>query len=107
MQLFRARTDPGEVLAIDIGGTKMAIGLVSGGGEVRWSTRAPTPPGGTSAELWSLLVALVGAVPSDASPLGCGVGCGGPMSPNGDLVSPLNIPGWRDFPLRARLAELT
>jgi glucokinase len=29
------------------------------------------------------------------------------MSPNGDLVSPLNIPGWRDFPLRARLAELT
>jgi len=36
----------------------------------------------------------------------CGVGCGGPMSPGGDEVSPLNIPGWRDFPLRSRLAEL-
>ena len=37
----------------------------------------------------------------------CGVGCGGPMSPGGETVSPLNIAGWRDFPLRARLRELT
>lgn len=29
------------------------------------------------------------------------------MSPGGELVSPLNIPGWRDFPLRARLAAHT
>jgi glucokinase len=29
------------------------------------------------------------------------------MTRNGELVSPLNIPGWRDFPLRSRLAELT
>lgn len=33
----------------------------------------------------------------------CGVGCGGPMA--GDLVSPLNIPAWRGFPLRQRLAS--
>jgi glucokinase len=107
MQQFRARNYPGEVLAIDIGGTKMAIGLVSGDGKLRWSTRALTPPGGTSAELWGSLAALVAAVPAEARPVGCGVGCGGPMSRYGDLVSPLNIPGWRDFPLRARLAELT
>src|SRR5207248_7729092 len=35
------------------------------------------------------------------------VGCGGPMAPGGEAVSPLNIPAWRDFPLRRRLAELT
>jgi glucokinase len=29
------------------------------------------------------------------------------MSVGGDLVSPLNIPGWRDFPLKARLGDLT
>lgn len=29
------------------------------------------------------------------------------MSPGGREVSPLNIPGWRDFPLRRRLEELT
>ena len=37
----------------------------------------------------------------------CGAGCGGPMTPGGDEVSPLNIPAWRSFPLRARLAGLT
>ena len=29
------------------------------------------------------------------------------MSPQGESVSPLNIPGWRCFPLRSRLSELT
>ena len=29
------------------------------------------------------------------------------MSQRGELVSPLNIPAWRGFPLRQRLAELT
>jgi glucokinase len=36
-----------------------------------------------------------------------GVGVGGPMAPGGEEVSPLNIPGWRDFPLRGQLAALT
>jgi glucokinase len=37
----------------------------------------------------------------------CGVGCGGPMTAGGETVSPLNIPVWRDFPLRSRLARAT
>jgi glucokinase len=37
--------------------------------------------------------------------IACGVGSGGPMTRGGESVSPLNIPGWRGFPLRARLAE--
>ena len=40
------------------------------------------------------------------TPVVCGVGCGGPMTRGGETVSPLNIPAWRDFPLRGRLAEL-
>ena len=35
----------------------------------------------------------------------CGVGCGGPMAPYGEEVSPLNIPAWRGFALRRRLDE--
>ena len=31
----------------------------------------------------------------------CGVGCGGPMTPGGEAVSPLNIPGWRGLPAAA------
>src|SRR5207302_860515 len=42
-----------------------------------------------------------------AVPVVCGVGCGGPMTAGGEAVSPLNIPAWRGFPLRRRLAELT
>jgi len=50
---------------------------------------------------------LLAEVSGNASPVVCGVGCGGPMTAGGEEVSPLNIPGWRGFPLRARLRELT
>ena len=36
---------------------------------------------------------------------GCGVGSAGPMSHNGEEISPLNIPQWRNFPLRSKLSE--
>ena len=36
---------------------------------------------------------------------GVGAGCGGPMEWPAGLVSPLNMPAWRSFPLRARLRE--
>ena len=36
-----------------------------------------------------------------------GVGSAGPITRNCETVSPVNIPAWREFPLRARLAELT
>ena len=97
----------GQVLAVDIGGTKMAVAVVSATGSVLWQTRAPTPPAGDSDRLWSTVVSLVESVPGGFEPMACGVGSGGPMSQGGGLVSPLNIPGWREFPLRSRLAELT
>ena len=50
---------------------------------------------------------MLAEVSGNASPVVCGVGCGGPMTAGGEEVSPLNIPGWRGFPLRARLRELT
>ncbi len=43
----------------------------------------------------------------DGRVLACGVGCGGPMTGHGERVSPLNIAGWREFPLRERLTALT
>ena len=95
----------GTYLAIDIGGTKQAVGIVDDGGHVVARTERPTD----RAEPWPGLAALVSATLDGVSapPIAVGVGCGGPMSAGGDLVSPLNIPGWRDFPLRPRLAELT
>lgn len=95
-----------NVLAVDVGGTKMEIALVNDAGTVGWRSATPTPAGASASALWSALAALVETAPvADAG--ACGVGVGGPMRDHGELISPLNIPGWRDFPLRRRLASLT
>jgi len=99
----------GVALAVDIGGTKVAAALVdAGGGVVPTSAQSiPTPREPDPDRLFAALARLVDAV-VDASAYEldvCGVGCGGPMELGGATVSPLNIPGWRGFPLRSRLAE--
>jgi glucokinase len=94
-------------LAIDIGGTKMAAGLVTSDGDLVASATSPTPPGADAETLFSVVLALVDAVGGDGEVAVCGVGCGGPMARGGEEVSPLNIPAWRRFPLRRRLADAT
>ena len=98
-----------DVLALDIGGTKMAAAMVDADGRVSSLRRLPTPHGSDPEPLWRTVTALLDDVVADAgsTPAGVGVGCSGPMSwPAGD-VSPLNIPAWRGFPLRRRLARRT
>ena len=95
-----------RALAVDIGGTKLAAGLVDEAGKVLASASAPS--GADSADgLFEVLVGLIEGVLGDAGAAVCGVGCGGPMTAGGEEVSPLNIAVWRDFPLRTRLAEAT
>lgn len=101
------REGEGTVLGVDIGGTKMAAGVVSATGDLLWQARCPTPDTAGAEELWSVVESLVSSVPQRFTPVACGVGTGGPMSPGGEHISPLNIPGWRDFPLRSRLEGLT
>jgi glucokinase len=116
-------------LAVDIGGTKMAVGLVTGEGVLLHRKQVPTRAGGPAAghggpvpvvdsghpdpaeALWgdveSLIGEVLGQVDGGDRVVVCGAGCGGPMSPGGGVVSPLNIPAWRGFPLRAALARST
>ena len=99
-------------LAVDIGGTKLACGLVTEAGELEQRTQVPTDATSSSGEeLWYHLAGMVSEMLSHVGAGNrltvCGVGCGGPMSPGGEEVSPLNITGWRSFPLRRRMAELT
>jgi glucokinase len=96
-----------EVVALDIGGTKLAAALVSPTGEIsRHLQRATgTAAAGDGEALWDRVVGLLDDVVDGATPVAVGAGCGGPMQwPVGE-VSPVNIPAWRGFPLRARLAE--
>jgi glucokinase len=99
----------GSALAVDIGATKMAAGLVDEQGAITRRVETTTPVTADGEALWSTLTDLLDSLPWPARHHAAvvGVGCGGPMSPGGELVSPLNIPAWRSFPLRARLAAHT
>lgn len=91
-----------RALAIDIGGTKLAAGLVDHDGSLGETRRVPSTEAGDGEELFSRLVELITPLLAE-EPDVCGVGCGGPMRAEGEAVSPLNIGVWRDFPLRTRL----
>ncbi len=94
-----------SVVALDIGGTKMAAGLVDVTGRLRDRAVCATPERGSADDMWRAVESLVAPLFERASPVAIGVGCGGPMAAGGITVSPLNIPAWRDFPLAARLGE--
>src|SRR5437660_1106964 len=93
-------------LAIDIGGTKVAAGIVGGDGVLLHRVETPTPATTDAEVLFAALLRLVESLPP-AGPVVCGAGCGGPMTRGGERVSPLNIPAWRHFPLRRRLQQAT
>ncbi len=100
-------------LSIDIGGTKFAVGLVARSGELVDRTVVLIDHRDSSEELFEELATAVRAQMTRAHehhgsiPLVVGVGCAGPITWNVETVSPLNLPQWKNFPLRARLAELT
>ncbi len=95
---------PPVVLALDVGGTKLAAALVGADGSIDRRATVPTPATGTAGQLWDAVCGLVDPL-LDASPAVVGVGCGGPMERGGSTVSPLNIPAWREFPLLERLGD--
>jgi glucokinase len=104
----------GTVIAVDIGGTKLEAAIVDERGAIVARARVPTPVTTDPEVLFAALADVVDSLPPErrAAATGCGVGCGGPMHTNqvrdgGALVSPVNIPAWRDFPLRDRLGAHT
>jgi glucokinase len=94
------------VIAVDVGGTKLSAGFVRADGTLAARVDAPTRASADGDAVFATVTELVDSFDAPAA-IAVGVGCGGPMDANGEHVSPLNIPAWRGFPLRARLAEHT
>jgi glucokinase len=94
------------VLAVDIGGTKIAAAIVDGQGQIQTEVVTPTPSSGDAEVVFGSVSAAIEKVSGEKDVAICGVGCGGPMSAGGETVSPLNIGAWRGFPLRGRLQRL-
>ncbi|MEV1166826.1 ROK family protein [Nonomuraea sp. NPDC049784] len=92
------------VLAIDIGGTKLAAALVDEEGSVLRSGTRPTP----RTDVMSALTALIAEVTEGGPPPeAVGIGCAGPLDLATGTVSPVNMPSWRGFPLREEVRKLT
>jgi glucokinase len=95
------------VLALDIGGTKLAAGVVDESGCVHSFAVAPSSPErGPDAELPRLFELGRRAVAESGLDWGeigaVGIGCGGPLdAARGVLIAPLHLPGWHDVPVTA------
>ncbi|MFD7908233.1 ROK family protein [Kitasatospora sp. NPDC059747] len=93
--------------AIDIGGTKIAGALVDDLGRLHHRVQLPTPAqepaGAVFAVVHKVLDQLAGS-PDWAGVTALGIGSAGPVDLVQGTVSPVNIPGWRGFPLVAESA---
>ena len=102
-------TDASPVLALDIGGTKLATAVVATDGSIHGYRIAPTRkergPDAVIADLFTLghksvRSADLGAVAA------VGISCGGPLNASaGVLTGPLHLPGWVDVPIAALASE--
>ncbi|MFI1330466.1 ROK family protein [Streptomyces sp. NPDC020845] len=96
------------IAALDIGGTKIAGALVDGSGKLVVRARRATPaqePGETvMREVTAVLDELSGSG-QWSRVAAVGIGSAGPVDASVGTVSPVNIPGWRDFPLVAGVRE--
>ncbi|MEU7741586.1 ROK family protein [Nonomuraea sp. NPDC049158] len=93
-----------RVLAIDIGGTKLAAALVDEAGSMLRSATRPTPRTDVMVALAALIEEVTGGGPA---PEAVGIGCAGPLDLAAGTVSPVNMPSWRGFPLRDEVRALT
>ncbi|MDO8389674.1 MAG: ROK family protein [Actinomycetota bacterium] len=101
------------VVVVDIGGTKMAVGLMTLQGELLDRDQVPVDHRLSADALFNSLHTVVNSQMARARdhhrmrPIAVGVGCAGPISLHAETVSPINIHVWRDYPLRERLVGAT
>lgn len=102
------RTD--LVAALDFGGTKIAGALVDPAGRILVRAQRPTPARESGETVMRAVEAVIGelaASPLWPSATAVGIGSAGPVDAAAGTVSPVNVPGWRDFPLAERVRRAT
>ncbi|MEM9655021.1 MAG: ROK family protein [Actinomycetota bacterium] len=101
-------------LAVDVGATKVAAGVVDERGCLLDRATIPTNPAAGDEEsvpdgddLFGRIAELLERFAPFDRFVCCGIGSAGPVSADGRRLSPLNIPAFRDFPLLDRVTEAT
>jgi len=96
-------------LGVDIGGTKVAAGLVDARGTILFQTRAAMPAQEDAAAGFAAVERAINSVfekhpEAHASLAGIGICAPGPLDPiRGVVLNPPNLPCWRNFPLAAEV----
>ena len=99
------------VIGVDIGGTKVAVGLVNAQGEIKRQSRVPMAASGSADDGVNAVISAVDALfandPAGRVPLrGIGVCSPGPLDPRtGVIINPPNLPCWRNFPLAEKMSQ--
>ncbi|GAA2298563.1 ROK family protein [Streptomyces kunmingensis] len=97
------------VAALDIGGTKIAGALVDDRGRILARAQQPTPAQEDGETVMGAVDAVLAELTvSELWPRtrAVGIGSAGPVDRSAGTVSPVNVPGWRDFPLVSRVREI-
>ncbi|PAZ15726.1 hypothetical protein CLM62_13120 [Streptomyces sp. SA15] len=98
------------VAALDIGGTKIAGALVDGHGRILIRAQRATPAKEDGESVMRAVEEVLGeltAAPLWGRATALGIGSAGPVDASTGTVSPVNVPGWRDFPLVQRVQAVT
>jgi glucokinase len=104
-------TKAAPALALDIGGTKLAVGVVGHDGVVSGMIVEPTHreegPDRVIERLFAMgRRSIVASGLSQSEIVGVGISCGGPLDSNaGVLLTPLHLPGWVDVPVASMAAS--
>jgi glucokinase len=107
------RVSDGCFIGVDVGGTKVAAGLVDSVGGISYQTRTPMVATDAAAGLAAVTAAIdsVRAATTLKPELqglisGIGICAPGPLDPRtGVVINPPNLPGWRNFPLAALISK--
>ena len=88
-------------LALDIGGTKIAAGIVDAKGQLHQQNRQPTPRSADPGEVWAAVERTIAEALAAAGGevAGVGISSAGPIHLPDGTISPVNIPAWRGFPI--------
>jgi glucokinase len=113
METASSSAPTGFIVGVDIGGSKIAAGLVLPTGEIRYHTRVPMLPNHGPASGLATVISAIDQVCAKAASSGCshslsgiGICCPGPLDPNtGVIINPPNLPCWRDFPLADEISR--
>lgn len=94
-------------VAIDLGPSRLAAGIVDIDGEVVVRDRLATPARNVWPALTRLVKRVLAANPTDTVPTWAGVTCPGPIDRGTGAMKPVGMPTWHDFPLRRELSAIT